>query len=243
MRVVVPYVAGKLHPQTHAWGRANGAEFHHVGDDREAYFRLLRALWAEGHALMVVEQDIVPAEAAVRSLARCPGRWCGCPYQYGGADVVLSGHLGCTRFSAELIAAHPRLFDETLGAAFVIDRGGRDYEYLSVRVAAALRRAGERFHRHDLDAGHHHEPDDIYQQNAREFVDAVGAMRRHRLEATLARSFGDDAAATRAEALWDEARRLIVFMSSRVTPEQRKAIPQGIQAAIAETVCCGAVDS
>jgi hypothetical protein len=148
--------------------------------------------------------------------------------------MVLAGHLGCTRLSARLLRERPGLVEESAIESLVIDRGGDDYEYLSLRIGAVLRRAGLTFHCHDLRAVHHHAPEDIWRQNARELFEVIDAMRRHRLEADMASRFGDIAASRRAEGLWQEARRLVAFMTSRVTPAQLAVMPDAVRVAIAE---------
>lgn len=101
MRIVVPFT--RVEPRVCAAVGA-AADFVDVSSDDEAYWCLLADLWAAGESFTVVEHDIVVNETALASLSECESPWCACAYPYKG--VWLAG-MGCTKFSASLMAAFP----------------------------------------------------------------------------------------------------------------------------------------
>lgn len=108
--MLVPYAT--LHPTTEQVMKASGlaVEFVHMPDD-DAYRRELRERWAIGQTFVIVEQDIVPWPGAIEELHSCMGLWCACAYKlFGGYGIFHS--FGCAKFSAELIAKLPSVWDE-----------------------------------------------------------------------------------------------------------------------------------
>lgn len=158
MRVVVPHVTGMLHPVA-----ARSLNRHLPGHERvrlrsdepDAHWRLLTALWATGDGFLVVEQD-VGVNATVPAGLECEHPWCVWPYR-GPGRVMLTASLGCTRFSAALLAAEPDLL-EAVGR---IDGDGlpaRDWRRLDVRLADTLRARGHAPHQHPPVAHYHRYP-------------------------------------------------------------------------------------
>lgn len=82
------------------------------------YHDLIERLWGEGGTFVNVEADIVPWHGALRQLWLCQQDWCAFPYPMGAAGEHWS--LGCTKFSARLIARCP----EALRLAGRIDDDG-----------------------------------------------------------------------------------------------------------------------
>lgn len=183
LRIVVPFVPGRLNRFTKAWGENREAEFRDVSCDREAYFRLLAELWADGRAFMVVEHDNVPPAGAVEQLAACPEPWCGYAYIYDPVRALapLEGELGCTRFSAGLLRMVPQLIEETCDQFFGLDyarpRPVKDWRWLYHRVRLALMRHGVGFHAHLPHAIHLHPQEHLDKQIISELLDLAGAMR------------------------------------------------------------------
>ncbi len=109
MRVVVPYT--NLRNETRAAIEASGWDYDpiDVSSDDEAYWRLLRDLWAAGETFCIVEQDIVVKPETLDGLAACTEWRCAAAYPYFNG---LYPGLGCTRFSAELLSSVPGAIEE-----------------------------------------------------------------------------------------------------------------------------------
>jgi hypothetical protein len=95
-------------------GAPGTAEWVDVSCDPHAYWRLLDRVWAEcvdsGDSLMVVEHDVVCRPDVIEQFETCPEPWCVFGYTpicHERCREAWANMLGCTRFSAELIAACP----------------------------------------------------------------------------------------------------------------------------------------
>lgn len=77
-------------------------------DDPEAYWQFWSDIWAAGESAIVVEHDITPTIEAIQDLTVCSGLWCTQPYPYQGRNFH---GLGCVKFSAELMAQTPSLWE------------------------------------------------------------------------------------------------------------------------------------
>lgn len=119
MRLICAYVApdrvrppGKgpgLQPETERWALTHGFEMHDVSGSDIAYWSLLCELWRGGESFILMEDDMLPTEAAYRSLRYCRLRdWCVCPYRVNG---MADGALGFARYSAALIRRYPDAMD------------------------------------------------------------------------------------------------------------------------------------
>jgi hypothetical protein len=104
-RIVVPYTPGKLRPETVAALKGFDVDYVGVGDRDDAYYELLRELWEAGKSFAIIEQDIVPRSWQLDELLGCFYPWCGAYYEYEGSG--LTGGLGFTQFSSELLARLP----------------------------------------------------------------------------------------------------------------------------------------
>lgn len=136
MRIIVPHT--DLRPETRAALEADGQtpEYHRVGPGTdEAYFNLLHAVWAEGAAFTVVEHDIVVFPGAIADLEACSQPWCGRPYSMGGS---MEAALGCTRFSAALVANNPGVVDAIDRLPFDGITKRRHWGRLDTRLAQVL---------------------------------------------------------------------------------------------------------
>lgn len=88
------------------------------GDHR--YWQFLCQMWAAGETFLIVEQDVEIHGDVIPQMEQCPEPWCLFPYpgprpsrgwSQNHADTPL-GHLlyrslGCTKFSASLMARYP----------------------------------------------------------------------------------------------------------------------------------------
>lgn len=151
---VVAVSAGDPHPAHLAALRGLSVRRVNLAGDPYAYGRLLGELWATGEEFCVVEGDIAPQPATLAGLAGCPREWCPCPYP-GPGGVTLTRSLGCTRFSAGLLAAHPTLVADALGVDDSTDTPPGHWARLDVRVAGLLTAAGVNPHPHPAVAHHH----------------------------------------------------------------------------------------
>lgn len=126
-----------------------------MSGSHESYWRLLSALWREGTAFLVVEHDIEVNPEAIRQAAECDCDWGVSPYRGPGGDL-LYGSLGCTRFSARLLATAPDAIEQVGG----IDDAGpaiplRDWRRIDSRLLGVLRQRGHEPHVH-AEVLHHH---------------------------------------------------------------------------------------
>jgi hypothetical protein len=76
MRVVIPFVRGKLRDETWAVGASLNATFVDLTDDDQGYFKLLTRLWSQGEGFVQLEENVVPIPALVQELWDCPHEWC-----------------------------------------------------------------------------------------------------------------------------------------------------------------------
>ncbi len=121
-----------------------------VSGSDTAYTQLLQKLWRDGDTFALVEHDIVPWRGALAELAACPRDWCAFQYPFGGGMIA---GLGCTRFRAALLAAHPAAVDDTLTEATEIHPTGF-WCNLDDRLTRALTRRGAARHEHTPAVGH-----------------------------------------------------------------------------------------
>ena len=145
MRTVCPH-AGPIAPETVAALDASGLpwEAADVSGTPTSYTSLLTRLWAAGEPFAVVEHDIVPHAGALAELEACDWPWCSFAYQLGG--TVHAG-LGCTRFSAGLLAAVPDAVERTWAESTDVHPPGH-WCSLDDRLARVLRAEGVVQHVH-----------------------------------------------------------------------------------------------
>jgi hypothetical protein len=112
MRLVVPYVPGKLNPYVPLVLKSYGfAPVFVELNGEHGYSDLLKRLWANLETVVVIEQDVLPWPGAVEELHSCIGEWCTCSYRYGGG-YGLSHMLGCAKLSIALMKKLPGLWDK-----------------------------------------------------------------------------------------------------------------------------------
>ncbi len=108
MRVVMPYT--RQHPEALAALSLHAPKHNqvYVGYYDLAYFHLICQLWVAGDGWINVEHDVVIHATVVEQFETCPEPWCvfGVPRHRPPHEPLLAS-LGCTRFSADLIAKVP----------------------------------------------------------------------------------------------------------------------------------------
>ena len=150
MRVLVPFTA--RHSET-VGGAPDGAEWVDVSADNLAYWRTLCDWWAAGEAFMVVEHDVVCRADVLVQFDACPEPWCAFPYDdmcHWECMEAWANTLGCTRFSAELMAAVPDALTSITRADHL------DWHNVCDGLGGNLRAAGYTHHWHFPPVRHHH---------------------------------------------------------------------------------------
>lgn len=154
MRTIVPYT--KIHTLTQKSldDYAPEAELFFLGFTPDAYFELIKDLWAAGEGFLIIEHDIEIHESVVSDAANCKEPWCVWPYYGHDPNLPFTQSLGCTRFSTELLQAQPDLM-EVVGN---ISQGlpAKDWRRLDVTIAPTLNQRGYTQHIHSPQVLHHH---------------------------------------------------------------------------------------
>lgn len=70
----------------------------------DSYARLIRRNWNHGQDLIIIEHDIIPHGGVFSGFAGCQEGWCVYPY---ALTTRYAGYLGCVRFQAGFMRAHP----------------------------------------------------------------------------------------------------------------------------------------
>jgi hypothetical protein len=153
VRVVVAYA--ELYPETRAALEADGikAEYEFTGSSQTAYFELMARLWKEQEAFTVIEQDIVVWPGAIAVLEACSEPLCGFAYEL---STGWGSWLGCTRFSKQVIAAEPGLF-QAIDALPFDGTPKRYWGRLDTRLFQVLEAGGWKKHVHWPSVRHLHE--------------------------------------------------------------------------------------
>jgi hypothetical protein len=152
-RIIVGYT--NLHPDTERLLREHAPGFIAVPidpADDDAYWRLLADEWQRPGDLIVIEQDIGIHAGVVEEFTQCREAWCGHPYWAGKTTAAIA--LGCTRFTADLKAAEPDLF-EVVGRASIPGARPRNWRFLDARLFRELRHRGYEPHKHTLQVEHY----------------------------------------------------------------------------------------
>jgi hypothetical protein len=158
LRVVCPFIDGRLEEETLAALRAEGMgeAVHRLEERDDAYWELLLALWTCGDDFVLVEQDIVIWEGAVELLATCPSGWCALPYElYVAHQPRLHYGLGCTKFSAAFCQQYP-LAIERIGIEGNEMHPPKHWCNLDDRLATYLRGMGAQLCTHWPEVDHVH---------------------------------------------------------------------------------------
>lgn len=154
--VAVPWVAGKLEPETRAvvvkqWP---DALFPMIRADSELSFAaVLLDLWSRAGSLIICNMDIVPPPRSISALARCYWPWCSHPVNIG--SQITLGTLGLMHFSARLKAKHPDLFQAALCRPGTM-HPRVSWQSVDVALILELQRRGFKIHPHAPEARHLH---------------------------------------------------------------------------------------
>jgi hypothetical protein len=79
LRLVVPFVAGMLHPRLRVLVTSLGGEFRQLRNDgghEDDYWNLFAELWSGPDDFLLVEQDVLPALELLGAMASCKADWC-----------------------------------------------------------------------------------------------------------------------------------------------------------------------
>lgn len=132
--VVVPYVVGRLHPETEQWANKFGAALHELSSDHDSYWKALVGWWNLPGDLVVVEQDVVPAVDAVAQMVECPQLWCSSPYGVLGSSrsrtwVTYDGITSVRHRPPRVLTSQPAVLRITdgLGCVKFSDRFKRSF--------------------------------------------------------------------------------------------------------------------
>ena len=141
VKVVVAYC--DLHPATKiAAEEADHVRWGDTSADAEAYWRLLREMWAEGDTFAVLEQDKVPGPGALRAIHDCERAWCAYPVEQQGGGLADFPTLSCAKFGASLMARWPGAVDIagqlSMGYFDGAPITGRHYRRLDMAMARVL---------------------------------------------------------------------------------------------------------
>ncbi len=114
-------------------------------------------MWAERETFVLLEQDKVPDQGALREIYSCPSPWCTYPHRAAQGDWVAElPTLGCTKFGAEVMAKHPGLIERA--GRMEIGVGPKHWQRLDMLVTAGLMWAVGSCHVHEFGRlGHEHE--------------------------------------------------------------------------------------
>lgn len=119
-----------------------------LGPGHDAYYRLLCRLWVAAESFLVVEHDVEIHAGVIPGLEACGCDWGLYPYPGAGQPPqLLTSSLGCTRFSAGLLARHPQFM-----AALPV----RDWRRLDCEIHPRLVALGEKPCVHEPPVDHHH---------------------------------------------------------------------------------------
>jgi hypothetical protein len=154
--IIVPFVHGKLHPDTLKAVQYSGYWCRFVDldpSDAGAYGRLVRQLWRSQVGVIICEHDIVPTPEQLTTLQTCDHDWCS--YSYDDGLYPRGPMFGLVRFSGRLMADYPHAAE----VALVIGKR-RDTEAEWWRVDALMARdltiRGVAWHEHAPAVHHAH---------------------------------------------------------------------------------------
>jgi hypothetical protein len=154
LKVVVPYVEGKLDPRTTRALRLANIDARELDPaDDCAYHALLSELWAAGETFAIVEHDIEIGPDTLTSFDKCPEPWCVAPYpgrSFKNYPVpILRVALGCVRFRAEFLKTNAGILDAMLPGPSNSLRNPRHWRRCDSLLASALQRRGFAAHEHE----------------------------------------------------------------------------------------------
>lgn len=136
--------------------------------DRD-YWRVLSGMWAKAEPFVLVEHDVELHENVLPELESCPEPWCLFPYarllpgphstwdgeEWSAGIPLLNSHLGCVRWSVELMVAESDLMD-VVGSVTRPGLSPGHWMRLDDVIAQQLVLRGYRAHVHHPEVTHHH---------------------------------------------------------------------------------------
>ena len=136
MRIIVPFT--ELHGETLDALRRYcpyDVEYFDVSHATDAYFNVIKDVWSDAESFVIIEHDVEIGKDTLESLVTCEHTWCAFSYAMGPAGYQTA--LGCTKFDAALMTAHPTLMNEV---GDVIDPWcpPRDWRRLDTRLKETL---------------------------------------------------------------------------------------------------------
>ena len=154
MRIVCAFTA-----QYHPLARASheylpGLERVDVSGRNDSYQELLRTLWDERDAFILIEHDVEINDRAVKQAKHCACLWGISPYNGPGLDP-LYGSLGFVRFRSQLMEEVPDLFNAIAALNDSQDIAQGHWRRLDSRILGVLRGRGYEPHIHDPVLQHH----------------------------------------------------------------------------------------
>ncbi len=149
---ILPFVPGRLAPETRRWGTQHDFRLIELSLAPDAYWDLLHFEWSlVNEDTVILEQDVVPI-ISPQKFEICLQYWCSCEYQIG-TGIPLRDGLGYTRFSKDLKRAEPDLL---LEVAKFDGPPGKDWHRLDTRISQLLRERGYTPHSHGPATHLHH---------------------------------------------------------------------------------------
>ena len=140
MKLVVAYL--RLHPKTVAavWDSVDELDdviWADTSTSDTAYFELIAEHWRQGETFVVLEQDKIPDQGALRDLHDCPEPWCTypVPMAHNGlpCDFV---SLSCTKFGSDLMARYPDLMERV--GRLEMGYGPKHWDRLDMAMAGRI---------------------------------------------------------------------------------------------------------
>lgn len=145
---MVPYVDGRLKVETAKWAFANQGRPVPLSDRDDSYYEALVGWWEQPGDLVIVEQDVVPAEGVVDEMLSCEFEWCSSPIWIDQGHLLYGWGLGCVKFSQDLRFRHSDLAVKAGQPGPFDPEPPRAWWTLDVRLGALLARRGYLPHGH-----------------------------------------------------------------------------------------------
>ena len=139
--IIVPFVHGKLHPDTLKAVQYSGWYCRFVDldpNDDGAYGRLVRQLWRSRTTVVICEHDVVPTREQLREVQQCDHDWCS--YDYDHPDYHHGPMFGFVRFSGRLMDRHPQAAEAALTVGSKRDREAQWRHVDSLMAQELIRR-------------------------------------------------------------------------------------------------------
>jgi hypothetical protein len=116
-----------------------------------SYFDIFQRHWDYAAGFITVEGDVLPWPGALEEIANCHHGCCNFwgPSGWNRDRYALGYGLGCTKFSARLIASHPDMMEH-----FITKGLGKHWHHLDGQIFDYLQQHGEGIHFHSPPVTH-----------------------------------------------------------------------------------------